>query len=136
MGNEAEKREEIQNNIYKTYNTYQHDCKTAEELIKKIDDGRTEKIKEYIYENKDFSSYYDKEKNKVVKDFKYNKHMELFYEFLKERNTPKVEYIYRSVESEESKRIRKEKEVEEQNRLAASEELPKFLDIVKKKLYL
>ena len=131
MGNEAEKREEIQNNIYKTYNTYQHDCKTAEELIKKIDDGRTDKIKEYI-EDKDFNEYYNKEKNKVVKDFKYNKHMELFYQFLNERNTPKVEYIYRSVESEESKRIRKEKEIEEQNRLAASEELPKFLDIVKK----
>ena len=131
MGNDAEKREEIQKNIYETYNTCQHDCKTAEELIKKIDDGRTDKIKEYI-EDKDFNEYYNKEKNKVVKDFKYNKHMELFYQFLNERNTPKVEYIYRSVESEESKRIRKEKEIEEQNRLAASEELPKFLDIVKK----
>ena len=131
MGNDAEKREEIQKNIYETYNTCQQDCKTAEELIKKINDGRTDKIKEYI-EDKDFNAYYNKEKNKVVKDFKYNKHMELFYQFLNERNTPKVEYIYRSVESEESKRIRKEKEIEEQNRLAASEELPKFLDIVKK----
>ena len=72
-------------------------------------------------------------KDRCLKDFENKREIEELKERLKNRPTTRVEYQY--YESEESKYYKQQMRIEEQNRKTASEELPNFLDIVKKDFY-
>ena len=134
MGNDdAANREMISANVIETYNKQEAECKTKEDLGQKIDEGVTNKIKKLFKEDNNFHDHFIVVKDRCLKDFENKREIEELKERLKNRPTTRVEYQY--YESEESKYYKQQMRIEEQNRKTASEELPNFLDIVKKDFY-
>ena len=134
MGNDdAANREMISANVIETYNKQEAECKTKEDLGQKIDEGVTNKIKKLFKEDNNFRDHFIVVKDRCLKDFENKREIEELKERLKNRPTTRVEYQY--YESEESKYYKQQMRIEEQNRKTASEELPNFLDIVKKDFY-
>ena len=134
MGNDdAANREIISANVIETYNKQEAECKTKEDLGQKIDEGVTNKIKKLFKEDNNFHDHFIVVKDRCLKDFENKREIEELKERLKNRPTTRVEYQY--YESEESKYYKQQMRIEEQNRKTASEELPNFLDIVKKDFY-
>ena len=131
MGNSeedrAKERGEILENIKNTVNSHQSECKTGEDLGKEIDKGLTNDIQNYINKYKSNQNYYNDAKDKFIKDFDNAKKIEELTARL--RQSPSVEYVYR--ESEESRRIREQNELENRNRREASEKLIGCLNIVR-----
>ena len=134
MGNtDAENRELISANIIETYNKQEAECKTTEDLDKKIDEGLTDKIKNLINDSQKMNDHYIVVKDKCKKDFESKKEIEELKRQLNNRPETRVEYQY--YESEESKYYRQQMRIEEQNKKTASEELPNFIEIVKNDFY-
>ena len=127
------KEDEISKCVDNVYNSKKDQWTNIYELGLAIDNGLTKDAKKYI-ERKDKGDYLTKKKLEVFSDLtknleNKNKQLE---ELLKKCSNSSYPKYY---ESEESKRIRAENERERQNRVAASQELPKSLDIIKKDFF-
>ena len=129
MGNDAADREKISANIMDTYNTYQAECETKNDLDKKIDDCKTKDVQKLITNDEKMENHYNLVKKRYLDDFQKNKELEDLKEQLRNQSTRSVPVYY---ESDESKYYREQKRIEELNSQKASEELPNNLSIVKK----
>ena len=130
MGNnDAADREKISANIMDTYNTYQAECETKNDLDKKIDDCKTKDVKKLITNDKNMENHYNLVKKRYLDDFQKNKELEDLKEQLRNQSTRSKPVYY---ESDESKYYREQKRIEELNSQKAAEELPNNLSIVKK----
>ena len=128
------KEAEISNCVDNVYNSKKDQWTSSDELGLAIDIGLSKDAKNYIEERKDKEEYLIKKKLEVFSEL--NKNLEnknkQLEELLKKFSSSSSPKYY---ESEESKRIRAQNERERQNRVAASQELPKSLDIVKKDFF-
>ena len=95
MGNtDADNRELISANIIGTYNKQEAECKTTEDLDKKIDEGLTDKIKNLINDSQKMNDHYIVVKDKCKKDFENKREIEEHKRQLKNRPETRVEYQY------------------------------------------
>ena len=133
MGNDAEYREKISANVIATFNAKQDECKTSDDLIKEIDNGRTQEIKNLISKKESMQHHYFLVRDKCKNDFETKKELEELKERLKNKSSETVRYVYE--ESSESIYYRQQMQIENQNRQTAEEELPNSLSIVKKDFF-
>ena len=127
---EAEKKEIMKERITNTIKNFDDKITSLKDASNKIDEGSTEEELKWRKKWK-YNSYYDDIKvqgidkylNKLEEDKK------------KKKEEAKVVYVPKYYESAESIRIREQNQLEENNRLAASEELPKILDEIKTDFY-
>ena len=131
------KEEAIFNCVNEAYNTKKNEWTTQNELDIEITNkiNANGDVKKYL-ERKDKQEFLDQTKKNVFRDLNNtlaakNKALEELLE--KYSCSPSTETV--EVESYESKKIREKYENEERIRVAASEELPQFLDIIKKDFY-
>ena len=99
------KRQNITDNVYNSFYSNRAKCETKEELDRKINEGLTDKIKEYI-KDKDYQLHLNNEKNKVLDIFQNDKnYKELKNDSSNRETSSSPIYIPKYYESQESQTI-------------------------------
>lgn len=122
-----EKQEKIDERLSDTYNKYKDQDLTRKEIELKFDNESTDDEKKYR-KNKDLEKHYSEKRRDYIDQYIDAKDEKAKKEKEKKEEKEKVQYIYRPYESAESKEIRRQKAIEEQNRMEASNELPGVLE--------
>ena len=123
-----EKQEKIDERLAGTYDKYKDEDFTRKEIEAKFDNESTEDEKKYR-EDKDLEKHYSERRRDYIDKFIDAKEAKK----KEKEEKPRVEYKYISYESAESIEYRRQKAVEEQNRMEASNELPGVLEKINRK---